>query len=77
MDKYNPIQSEKDIKLMDFKFKNMTVYDKIKRTQAAQYWAEFWYHLLEGMTPQSYIFEISDDDVECLIRGELDIRNFG
>ena len=71
MDKYNPIQSEKDIELLEFKVKNMTIYDKIKRTQAAQYWAEKWYYILDDMTPESYIFEITDEDIECLMKGEL------
>ena len=32
MDKYNPIQTENYIKIMDFTMKNMSIYDKIKRT---------------------------------------------
>src|SRR5437868_6919107 len=71
LDPYNPLKSLDDIKLYDFPIKNMSIEERIKRTQAMAYWAENWYDKISNFTPKSMLIKLDDNDVNRLMNSQL------
>lgn len=64
MDDYNPLYNDyRDGKIKDIQ---LTLNE-----QNQIYGAQHWYPLLPGVTPESYLFELTDDHIKSLSDGEI------